>query len=270
MKRAAIPALLSVIALVAMSAGSASASGPVWAYCGKAVPKKTGTYTDKACSVESPGHEGKYELLNGIGKGKGFKGKTEGGFVLHGVVPQGEIPLQCEKASISGSYVAPDKVAGVHINLSKCEYNVHEDVACSMSSTPLSGELGWINQAKGEAGIKLTSEAEPETGLIGEVQGCLKGVKQRWRGSAIGGWGPLNQVTKESTFAFTAFPFPDEANKRFDERSNPPAFEGEEGTHILRSEVNGPGSGFEWTTEGGNAGAFDGQFHVKGEALMVR
>jgi hypothetical protein len=268
--RGVMGVLASILAVGALTAAGASASGPHWVYCGKAVPKNTGAYTDKACSAESPTHEGKYELLDGIGKGKGFKGKTEGGFVLHGVVPPGEIPLQCEKASISGSYVAPNNLANVHIIMSKCEYNIHEDVACSMTSTPLSGELGWINQAKGEAGIKLTSEAEPETGLIGEVQGCLKGVKQRWRGSAIGRWGPLNQVTKESTFAFTAFPFPDEANKRFDERSNPPAFEGEEGTHILRSEVNGPESGSEWTTAGGNAGAFDGQFHVKGEALMVR
>jgi hypothetical protein len=261
--------LAGVLVLGALTAAGASASGPVWAYCGKTVPKNTGLYTDKSCSIESPGLEGKYELLNGIGKGKGFKGKAEGGLRLDGVVPPGELPLQCEKASISGHYVAPNKVAGVHISVSKCEYNVSEDVTCSMTTTSLAGELGWINQAKGEAGIKLTSEAEPEAGLIGEVQGCVKGAKQRWRGTAIGRWGPLNQITKESTFAFTAFPFPDEANHRFDEKSNPPAFEGEEGVHILRTEVNDPENGFEWSTEGGNAGALDGSLHIKGEALMV-
>ena len=87
------------------------------------------------------------------------------------------------------------------------------------------------------------------------------------RRSDAGGAQPDHAVP---TFAFTAQPFPDEANHRFDEKSNPLAFEGEEGIHILRSEVNGPESGFEWTTAGGNAGALDGNFHVKGEALMVR
>jgi hypothetical protein len=266
--RGVLVVLASMLVLGALTAASASASGPVWAYCGKAVPKNTGAYTDKSCSIESPGHEGKFELLNGIGKGKGFKAKAEGAR-LDGVAPPGGFELQCPKASISGQYVAPNKVAGVHITMSKCEYNVSEGVTCTMSTTALSGELGWIDQAKGEAGVMLTSEAEPESGLITEIQGCLVGVKQRWRGAAIGRWGPLNVITKESTLDYVAQQFPDEANKRFDELSNPPAFEGEEGIHILRSELNDPENGFEWSTARGNAGALEAVFHIKGEALMV-
>src|SRR5262249_13848174 len=147
--RGALLVMASMLVLGALTAASASASGPVWAYCGKAVPKNTGKYTDKSCSIESPSHGGKYELIDGIGKGKGLKGKAEGGMTLYGVVHPGEFNLRCEKASISGSYVAPNRVTGVHITMSKCEYNVNEDVACTVSTTPLSGELGWINQGKG-------------------------------------------------------------------------------------------------------------------------
>jgi hypothetical protein len=268
--RAAVLVLASMLVLGALTAASASASGPVWAYCGKTVPRNTGAYTDKACSIESPSHEGKWELIDGIGKGKGFKGKLPfGDFRIDGMIPPGELNLKCKKASISGHPVAPNKVAGVHISGSKCEYNISATDTCSFSTTSLSGELGWLSQGKGEAGIKLTSEAEPETGLITEVQtSCVPEAKQRWRGTAIGAWGPVGQLTKEPTLAYTARLFREEGNPR-DMVSNPTAFEGEEGIHILRSEVNDPENGFEWSTEGGNAGAFEGFFQLKGEALMI-
>jgi hypothetical protein len=263
----AIAGVLAIAALTA--AASAPASGPVWAYCGKAIPKTVGAYTDKACSVESPSHEGKYELTDGIGKGKGFKGKV-GGNELHGVNdPSGEFNMSCLRGSISGHFVAPDKLAGVVISLSKCETNVSDErKTCGLVTEPLSGELGWLDEAKGEAGVKLTSEAEPEAGLTGEEGVCVPEVRRRWRGSMIGRWGPVGKVAKESTFTFTAQPFFEEDKPRYDETSNPPAFEGEEGIHILRSEVEGPLSNFEWTSAG-NPGALEGAFAVKGEALMV-
>jgi hypothetical protein len=270
MGRATIAVLASVLALAALTAGSASASGPVWASCGKTVPKNTGAYTDKACSVESPGHEGKYEVLDGIGKGKGFKGKMLFGGTLYGVAPPGEFNLKCKKGTISGVYVAPDKVAGVHINWSKCKTNISsERKTCVLSTQPLSGRLGWIDQAEGEAGLMLTSEAEPETGLIAEIQGCVEEVKQRWRGAAIAAWSPAGRFAKESVFGFAAEPFVEEGNPRGDMRSNLAAFEGEEGIHILRSELNDIENGFEWSTAGGNAGGLEAGFLVKGEALIA-
>ena len=266
---------MTVVVILALGGGipaGASASGPVWAYCGKTVPKNTGAYTEKSCSIESPSHEGKYELIDGIGKGKPFKGKAEGEIRLYGVVAEGEFNMECGRGGkIAGRFVAPNKVAGVVISMSKCATNISEESnSCGLVTAPLTGELGWIDQAKGEAGLKLTSEAAPEAGLIGEAAGCVPGAKSRWRGSAIASWGPLGQISKESTLAFNAHAFFEEANPRFDEHSNPPAFEGEEGIHILRSEINSPETGFEWEpTPGGNAAALEGTFHDKGEALMV-
>jgi hypothetical protein len=49
---------LVVGVVVALVPAGASASAPGWVYCGKARPKHTGAYTDKACSVESATHEG--------------------------------------------------------------------------------------------------------------------------------------------------------------------------------------------------------------------
>jgi hypothetical protein len=48
---------------------------PTWKACVKAEPKNTGNYSDKSCTV-SAGGTGKYELAEGIGKGKGFKGRV--------------------------------------------------------------------------------------------------------------------------------------------------------------------------------------------------
>jgi hypothetical protein len=262
--------VVALLALGAMAPAGASASGPVWAYCAKALPKNTGAYTDNACTTEAAAHDGKYELLDGIGKGKGFKGKTSELFKIYGVVPPGEFKMECRTGKISGNAVAPNKVTDVVISLSKCRTNISDEVkTCTLVTAPLAGELGWIDQAKGEAGLKLTSETEPETGLIGEAAGCIPEVKERWRGSAIADWGPVGLISKVSTIGYHEQAFFEEANPRFDESSNPPAFEGEEGIHVLRSEINDPENGFEWSTARGNAAAFDGTFTDKGEALMV-
>lgn len=265
-------AVLGVLALGAVIPAGASASGPVWAYCAKAIPKHTGAYADKSCSTAATGHEGGFELVDGIGKGKPFKGKAEGEIRLYGVVAEGEFNMECGRgAKIAGRFVAPNKVSGVVISTSKCRTNISEEAkACGLVTVPLAGELGWIDQAKGEAGLKLTSEAEPEVGVIAEAAGCVAEAKTRWRGSAIARWGPVGQISKESTLVFHAQAFFEEANPRFDEKSNPPALEGEEGIHILRSEVNSSETGSEWIpTPGGNAAALDGAFADKGEALMV-
>jgi hypothetical protein len=148
--------------------GASASSAPVWAYCAKAIPRSTGAYTDKSCTAAAPGHAGGYQLLDGIGKGKGFKGKTEGLFRIYGVVPPGEFKMECQAGKISGNVLAPNKVTGVVISLSKCRTNISDEVkSCVLITSPLAGELGWIDKAKGEAGLKLTSQAEPETGLVG-------------------------------------------------------------------------------------------------------
>ncbi len=87
-------ALVAVFALVAITAGAASAK-PQWKACIKTEPKNTGNFTDKNCSINGPVGTSKYELVAGIGKGKGFKGKG-GEASLHNVIPgKGDIKVTC-------------------------------------------------------------------------------------------------------------------------------------------------------------------------------
>jgi hypothetical protein len=265
----AVAGVVAVLALGAVAPAGASASGPVWAYCAKALPKNTGAFTDKACSTEAGTHDGKYELLDGIGKGKGFKGKSTSEARFSWNVPgKGEFDLECSKLSVSGRPVAPNKVAGVVIAFSKCRTNISElERSCVAQTVPLAGELGWIDQETGSAGVVLTREAGPG-GLIAEVQGCVPEVKERWSGSVIAAWLPLATVSKQSTLSFVSHGFfTEETGFIYD--NQPSAFEGEETQHFLVNELNSPSTGFEWTSGGARSGGLDATFAVKGEALMV-
>ena len=204
MRRSGVAVLALPVALVVgmLAASGASASGPVWAYCAKATPKNTGVYSDKACTTAAPGHTGKYELLNGIGKGKAFKGTNglNGGvdflWQVPGIVT---IAVGCQESKISGRFLAPNRLADVVITMAKCgaaPFMEQKTETCSASTQPLSGELGWIDQAKGEAGVKLTSEAAPE-GLFADFSSCFDELKVRARGSLIVAWGLVGVITKE-------------------------------------------------------------------------
>jgi len=112
-------ALVAVFALAAMTAAGASASKPVWKVCVKSA-KNAGEFSDKNCSV-SAGGTGKYNLVAGIGKGKGFKGKGAEA-ILHNVVPgKGDIQVKCASFKDAGSIVAPSGVVKVTSTFSKCK-----------------------------------------------------------------------------------------------------------------------------------------------------
>jgi hypothetical protein len=263
--------LLIVLAIGCLAAAGASAAGPVWAYCAKASPKNTGGFSEKSCTTVAAGHAGGFELLDGIGHGKAFKGKGAAVRLLLSVPHKYEFNLRCNKTAISGRFVAPNRVAGVQMSMSKCETNVSPvEKSCVIHFTPLAGELGWIDQEKHTAGLELTSEAEPGTGVIAESQGCLSEVKQRWKGSVIAPWAPVGTLSSESTLTFTAYTYESEEKPTYFSFANlPGSFEAEEAVHFLTSEVNGPGSNFEWTNLGAPSAGIEGAFASKGEALMV-
>jgi hypothetical protein len=261
--------IMAALALAVMAPADASASGPVWAYCAKALPKNTGVYTDKTCTTEAATHDGKYELLDGIGKGKGFKGKSSSEARFSWNVPgKGEFDLECNQTKVSGRPVAPNKVADVVIAFSKCRTNISEfEKSCVAQTLPLSGELGWIDREAGTAGVSLSSEASPG-GIITEVQGCEPEVKERWSGSVIAEWSPVATVSKESTLSFLSDGFFTEETG-FIYANVPAAFEGEETEHFLVNELNAPATGFEWTTDGVRSGGLNATVPLKGETLMI-
>jgi hypothetical protein len=268
MRRTAIVAstVVAALAIGAIFAAAASAA-PSWHYCAKTVPKNTGNYSDKMCSLAGePGH-GKYELLEGVGKGKGFKGKVLPDYrALTVTIPhRAELHVECAKASISGRPVAPRGVAGVRITFSKCELL---GASCGTISTEaLSGELGWLDEEAGLAGVSLTNEAEPGTGLVTQVSCTFSDgqvVKFRSNGAFVGELPANGPISKERTLNYQLAEYLKEETGP----TNPPAFEeGFVGT--LQTEINSPESKGEWTPEGGYRSGIEATFPLKGEALSI-
>jgi len=269
MRRAAkvLATAVSAIAVCGALAAAALAAPPAWHYCGKTVPKNTGNYSDKACSLGSEPGQGKYEIFEGVGKGKGFKGKVTGDInnAVQVTIPhKAELHVECGKSSISGHPVAPRGVAGVRITFSKCE--LLGGSCGTISTEALSGELGWLDQGTGLAGVSLSNEAEPDSGLVAQFS-CVfsngQTAKFRSNGAFIGELAANGPIGKEHTLFFRLAEYLGE-----DGPTNPPAFEeGFVGT--LQTEVNSPESKFEWTPEGGYRSGLEASFPTKGEALSI-
>jgi hypothetical protein len=175
------------------SAVSAASSAPRWFYCGQAVPKNTGAFADKACSVaSSPSGTGRYELLAGVGKGKDVKVKGGKGLEFELVTtlppvrcnPRGkecvercplveagekcQVVLGCKVMKGSGRPVAPGGLADVVLSFSKCEVlgsPCQSGAAAGVITTePLAGQLGSLEGSR--VGIDLANETEPGVGTI--------------------------------------------------------------------------------------------------------
>jgi hypothetical protein len=265
-------ALVAVFALVAITAGAASAK-PQWKACVKTEPKNTGNFSDKLCSVGAPG-TGKYELVAGIGKGKGFKGKG-GEASLHNVIPgKGDIKVTCASFKDAGSVVAPSGVAKVTSEFKKCK---SLGAPCKteggkkevITTKSLAGSLGYMDKAHTAVGESLTSEAEPGSGFLAEFE-CEGLAKVRVHGAVIGAMSPFGVVSKESVSTFSVGEFLGEPAPGYKPLTNPPAFEeGAEPVGVLLTELNGPETGNEWAPAGGLPSGQEASATNKGEALEV-
>jgi hypothetical protein len=201
-------AFLVVVALAAMGAAGASAAEPALYECAKAPKvegKYTGKYTDKKCSKEaSPaekeaGKTNKYELQEGIGKGKAFKGKGSGANLE--VVTVGGVA--CTSSGDSGKFTGPKSAGDVVVIFKGCELSGHKcentGKAGEVKTNPLKGEIGYISKATHEVGVDLSAE----TGLY-EAQFHCGEIGMRVSGSVIGVvTSAINVFTKEATLSFT-------------------------------------------------------------------
>jgi hypothetical protein len=272
-------ALVAVFALVAITAAGASASKPTWKACVKAEPKNTGAFSDKACSIGAPG-TGKYNLVEGIGKGKGFKGKG-GEATLHNVIPgKGDIKVICKSFKDSGSVVAPSGVANVKAVFSKC---TSLGAPCSsgvkketIETSAMSGSLGYMTAAKNSAGESLTNEAAPKTGYLAQFE-CEGLAKVRVHGSVIGELAPFGAVSKESKTTYSVNPWLGELAPGYTPQTNPPGFEFtgtgfNEPVGVLLTELKNEQPGEEaeeYEPPGGLPSGQEGVATNKGEALEV-
>jgi hypothetical protein len=205
--------LAAMFALAAMLAAAASASiaAPTWNECAKA-PKEgktyTGHYADKSCT-EAVGTGGKYELQEGVGKAKVFKGKGAVA-VLHVKTWLGDDTVECAKSAERGTPALPNLETEVTVSFSKC-VALHTKTCASAGAkkgevkiTGLKGELGYVSEAPAEVGLKLESEAHP--GPEGElVKFSCEDLEVTVTGGLIGVQkNDINTVSKESEVVYLA------------------------------------------------------------------
>lgn len=198
-----VMALLAAVALAAVGSASASAAEPALYEChklAKVEKKYHGKYTDKKCSVESATHEGAYELQEGIGKGKAFKGKGKGANLE--IVGVGGVT--CTSSADTGKFTGPKAAGGIKVTFKGCELVHHqcENTATvgEIKTNPLKGEVGYIEGGKSEhkVGVALTAE----TGLYEAEFHCGE-QNLRVTGAVVGLLtSPRNVFTKEATLLF--------------------------------------------------------------------
>jgi hypothetical protein len=200
-------ALMAVFA--AISVASASAAEPALYECAKLkknskTKKYEGKY-EKGCEKTNAKGEGKYEIKEGIGKGKAFKGKSKGS----NLEVRGFGGITCTSSTDTGKFTSPttgdDIVAtfkGCQFNGKKCESGA---TAGEIVTNKLSGGVGYLE--KGAKPPKVGVDIKAETGEVLAAMQCSLSISHREQefeviGSVIAEVTPLNKFTKEATFNF--------------------------------------------------------------------
>jgi hypothetical protein len=153
----------SLAAVFAVGIGNATASAlPTYFECAKG-PVGSGIYADKLCTEEAPPGTGKWELQEGIGKGKPFKGKAPALFLD---IPAIAGHLTCKTAKEEGRLGSPTSEKEVVITFSTCEFGAGDGCTSpgepyrTIQTTALEGSFGYISKSPLKVGVVLS----PETG----------------------------------------------------------------------------------------------------------
>jgi hypothetical protein len=259
-------ALVALIAIAAFGAAGASAN-PHWYECAKVVGGKF----ENGCGTE--GGSGGWELKEGLGKNKPFKGKG-GEASLHTVIPgKGDIKITCASFKDKGQLAMPDIEFNVTAEFKKCKSlgspcKTEGGKKETIATEKLAGNLGWINKASKIAGASLFREGEPGSGYLARFE-CEGLAKVRVHGGVIGEVKPVNVVSKLATVVYSVGPYLGEVSPGYTPLTNPPAFE-EEPVGVLLTELNGEETGNEWGPEGGLPSGQEASAVNKGEKLLIK
>jgi hypothetical protein len=200
---------LVVLALAAAGGANASTTVPKWFVCAKAAKSGsvyTGDYGSKTCTEASKESTGKYELVEGLGKGKALKGKS-GRAVLDAKTLTGDETIECSSSKSIATPSLPNLETDVSITYKHCM--APSGKACSSTGAHsgeitlagLQGKLGYVEEAPtSPVSLTLESAAHPGgqlaqvscEGLEGTVSGVLRGVQG----------GDINVVSKQSETTF--------------------------------------------------------------------
>ena len=217
-------------------------------------PKRAKANSATSCAQSGPAARVRTNLVEGVGKGKGFKGKG-GKATLHNVIPgKGDIKVECASFKDAGSVADAGGKGlefGVTAEFKKCKSlggapcKTEGGKKEVITTKVLAGNLGWLNKSGNVAGASLFNEAAPGSGYNAEFE-CEGLAKVRVHGGVIGAITPVGTVSKESTTTYSVGPYLGEVAPGYTPLVNPPAFE-EEAVGVLLTELNGPETGNEWT-----------------------
>jgi hypothetical protein len=214
-------------AALAVAAASATAAEPAYFECAK-VATGTGKFSDKKCSKAGEGKTGKYELKEGIGKGKPFKGKGTKATLKTPTVG-GEVVCGANKNV--GHLTSPTHAAGVVVTFSGCtsvgkKCASARQKAGTIVTKTLTADLGYIAKSTHKVGELLKAE----TGSIQAEFSC-EGLSIVVTGGVIGEITPVNTFTKTSNLSFTLTGGGLQTVTKFEGGS----------TTVLEAEINGAG-----------------------------
>lgn len=132
-----------------------------------------GSFDDRHCTEADPKHEGGFELTEGVGKGKPFKGKAVSGvqLQLHQFFTGEERSIICSRGSDEGLVTGPSSIEDLRFKLQGCKgpwYQLSEECSQVGRGTPrgtiefgpLSATLSYISSAEHRVGIDLKGEGE--------------------------------------------------------------------------------------------------------------
>jgi len=192
-------AFVAFLASGAVAAVAAEANAPTWYECRKVA----GGRVDKGCLTE--GGAGGYEVIEGVGNGKPFRGKGKEVQILLDVVAANVV---CNSAKSEGFYTAAGE-RKVSFAFSGCKvFGFREPCTSAGARTgeikinPLEGRLGIISAVGPKVGVELTPEGGTSftkfsCGLFGAVA-ITGGVIEEITGD-------ISKFSKQATGLFESY-----------------------------------------------------------------
>jgi hypothetical protein len=225
-KRVMILLLITSGAALVIPAANASAL-PAYFECHKGTVG-SGKYADKLCEEEAAPGKGKYELQEGVGKGKPFSG-SGGGMTLKAPAIGGV--WTCSSSKESGVVGSPTSLEEVVITFKGCgalgkKCSSEGSLPGEIKTQALAGTLGYISMSPLSAGIALEEQGS------GWMSFNCEGLQWNVSGALIGSVsGNINQINKKTSDSYEMTGEGAPAVRKFE--GGP--------TQVLESVVNGAG-----------------------------
>lgn len=191
--------LLCVSVLGLVGPTLAAAAEPAFYECAKV---KGGGFKDKQCTREAGSVKGeKFELREGIRKGKAFKGK---GGEVRLYVPAIDAPLPCTGSKDEGKLASPTSVEHLVLIFTGCSTMFRPCTSTGakrgeVRTEPLDGRLGEI--APGSPGLLVSAHTAKGAASIASI--ACEGLSIEVSGSIIGEIsGDVNVLSKSFTLSY--------------------------------------------------------------------